>query len=204
VPRRYLPWVCLGMIAVSLTARLALVSYRFDSSEAASWVNTFARLDPLAIGALISLAWARRPWTLPPGIQWLLLLSGSVGLTVMHDRGLVPLPSMHLVWTYLASAVILGFVVAATLGSGHSVLATRPLVYLGRISYGLYVFHVPVLAEASPLHDWQLPWFVRLPIAFGLTVAIAALSYRFLEQPFLRLKERFTHVRSSPVQLGGA
>lgn len=203
VPRRCLPWVCLGMIAVSLTARLTLVSYRFDSSEQAIWVNTFARLDPLAIGALVALAWARRPWTLPPGTQWLLLLSGAVGLTVIHDRGLVPMPSMHQVWTYLASAVILGLVVAATLGSGRGLLTSRLLVYLGRISYGLYVFHEPVLA-ASPLHHWELPWFVRLPIAFGLTVAIAALSYRLLEQPFLRLKERFTYVRSSPVQLGGA
>ena len=202
VPWRWLPWVCPGMIAVSLTARLALVGYRFDSSEQAIWVNTLARLDPLAIGALIALAWARRPWTVPPGIQWLVLLSGSVVLTVMHDRGLVPMPSMHPVWTYLASAMILGLILAATLGSGHSVLATRPLVYLGRISYGLYVFHVPVLA-GWPQHGWELPWFARLPVTFGLTVAIAALSYRFLEQPFLRLKERFTYVRSSPVQLGG-
>jgi len=31
---------------------------------------TLGRLDPVAIGALIALAWARRPWTLAPGIQW--------------------------------------------------------------------------------------------------------------------------------------
>ncbi len=197
VPRRWLPWVCLGMVAVSLTARLTLVSYSFDVSEQAIWVNTLARLDPLAIGALIALAWARRPWTLPPSIQWLVLLGGWAALTVIHDRGLVPMPSMHQVWTYLASAAILGLVVAATLGSGRGVLTSRALVYLGRISYGLYVFHEPVLA-GSPLHHWELPWFARLPVAFGLTVAIAALSYRLLEQPFLRLKERFTYVRSSP------
>ena len=202
VGRGYLPWVCLGMIAVSVIARLTLVSYRLDVSEQAIWVNTVARLDPVAIGAVIALAWARRPWTLPPGIQWLVLLGASAALTVLHNRGLVAMPSVHQVWTYLASAVVLGLVVAATLGSGRGLLSSRPLIYLGRISYGLYVFHSPVLV-GSTLCDWA-PWFVRLPAAFGLTVAIAALSYRLLEQPFLRLKERFTYVPSSPVQLGGA
>ena len=74
--------------------------------------------------------------------------------------------------------------------------------HLGRISYGLYGFHVPVLA-GWPQHGCELPWFARLPATFGLTVAIPALSYRLLEQPFLRLKERFRYVRSSPGELGG-
>jgi peptidoglycan/LPS O-acetylase OafA/YrhL len=36
----------------------------------------------------------------------------------------------------------------------------------------------------------------RLPAAFALTVAFAAVSYRFFERPFLRMKTRFTYVRS--------
>ena len=73
-----------------------------------------------------------------------------------------------------------------------------PFIYLGRISYGLYVFH--------ELANHTFPYFFRsrlggLPFAqllvtFPVTVAFAALSYRFLESPFLRLKERFEVVRS--------
>jgi peptidoglycan/LPS O-acetylase OafA/YrhL len=52
--------------------------------------------------------------------------------------------------------------------------------YLGKISFGLYVFHAAALELASNA-------FVGLV----LTIAAAALSYRFLEMPFLRLKQRF-------------
>jgi peptidoglycan/LPS O-acetylase OafA/YrhL len=196
-PRRALPWVCLGMIAVAITTRAVLVSRGLDASAQAIWVNTAAHLDPLAIGGLVALAWARRPWTLPAGTHWLALAGASVALTLIQHRGIVPIPSVHQIWTYLVSAVILGGVVAATAGSQSGLLASRPLVYLGRISYGLYVFHMPVLTAFEPFTD-LVRWVVRLPLAFGLTLAVAALSYRFLEQPFLRLKERFTYVRSAP------
>jgi len=196
-PRRVLPWVCLGMIAVAVTTRAVLVSRELDASAQAIWVNTVAHLDPLAIGGLIALAWARRPWTLPAGTPWLALAGASVALTVIQHRGIVPIPSLHQIWTYLVSAVILGGVVAATAGSPSGLLASRPLAYLGRISYGLYIFHIPVLTALEPFTG-LIRWVMRLPLAFGLTLAVATLSYRFLEQPFLQLKERFTYVRSAP------
>ena len=74
------------------------------------------------------------------------------------------------------------------------------LVYLGRISYGLYVFHMLALMCS----DYLIPHFtasvkrlvLRELIALMLTVALAAASYRWLETPFLKLKQRFTHVLS--------
>ncbi len=76
-------------------------------------------------------------------------------------------------------------------------LAHPILVYLGRISYGLYVFHLPVILAIA----WWAPGraWLRLPLVAGLTLACAAGSYRYLESPFLRLKGRFTRVRSVPV-----
>jgi peptidoglycan/LPS O-acetylase OafA/YrhL len=72
-------------------------------------------------------------------------------------------------------------------------LMPRPLVYLGRISYGLYVFHTFILlicSQVLAVHFhirgglWALP-------ALPLIVLMAALSYQFLEKPFLKLKHRF-------------
>ena len=54
--------------------------------------------------------------------------------------------------------------------------------YLGRVSYGLYVFHVAAIRLTESL---------GVGAAFLLTVAAAAVSYRYLETPFLRLKDRF-------------
>jgi peptidoglycan/LPS O-acetylase OafA/YrhL len=70
------------------------------------------------------------------------------------------------------------------------------LVYLGKISYGLYVFHGLMLGVAAKI--W--PHCFALQVLTGLvaTGAAAAISYRFLERPFLLLKRRFEHLNSRP------
>jgi peptidoglycan/LPS O-acetylase OafA/YrhL len=73
-------------------------------------------------------------------------------------------------------------------------LAFRPVAYLGKISYGLYVYHLLVIER-----DWlgYLPesylFRFREPYGeLGLTIAIASASWRFFEQPINRLKDRLT------------
>ena len=80
--------------------------------------------------------------------------------------------------------------------------ANPVLVYLGRISYGLYVFHVlGLLISDYTVHDQTASLFrysLRVVVALAATIAMAAVSYRWLETPFLSLKQRFTHVLSRP------
>jgi peptidoglycan/LPS O-acetylase OafA/YrhL len=75
-------------------------------------------------------------------------------------------------------------------------------VYLGRISYGLYVFHVlGLFISDRTVHDQTASlgrYALRVAVALGVTVSLSAISYRWLETPFLRLKQRFTHVLSRP------
>jgi peptidoglycan/LPS O-acetylase OafA/YrhL len=83
----------------------------------------------------------------------------------------------------------------------------KPLIYLGKISYGLYVYHVLCLDAAGHLVRHfpgcsvdSLPTQVWvMAIALPGTIVVAALSYRYLESPFLRFKKRYTIVRSRPV-----
>jgi peptidoglycan/LPS O-acetylase OafA/YrhL len=70
------------------------------------------------------------------------------------------------------------------------------LIYLGKISYGLYVWH--------RVGIFMVGHFIRhnsLVELLGLipTILLAALSYHFLELPFLRLKNKFTHVLNRPL-----
>jgi peptidoglycan/LPS O-acetylase OafA/YrhL len=74
-------------------------------------------------------------------------------------------------------------------------LTNRATVYLGRISYGLYVFHGAALVVAMTM----LPALAAPVAALAATLALAAASYRWFESPFLRLKRRFQYVSSQPV-----
>jgi len=75
------------------------------------------------------------------------------------------------------------------------------LSYLGRISYGLYVFHLLAIDEwqgiASKLHLSDSRW-VEFVATFLGSLALAALSYRFFEAPFRKLKDKEAVIHSQP------
>jgi peptidoglycan/LPS O-acetylase OafA/YrhL len=84
-----------------------------------------------------------------------------------------------------------------TQGVGRRILASRPLVLLGTVSLGFYLFHLAVMTNVQ---DWLAPegtssiFYGSLPAVFSLTfvvaIALAFLSYYLVERPFLRLKDR--------------
>jgi peptidoglycan/LPS O-acetylase OafA/YrhL len=100
-------------------------------------------------------------------------------------------------FTALASAAVL----LSVLGAQHGFFRNRTLLYLGKISYGLYVLHEFAHFCAIRLVHASTPLMVLAQslIGLALTILLAAASYRWLESPFLRLKERFAHVQSRPV-----
>lgn len=71
----------------------------------------------------------------------------------------------------------------------------RVAQYLGRISYGIYVYHMPLPLLLNLV--WTKTGFsidnpvLKLTLLLGLTVLLAALSNRFIERPFLKLKKYF-------------
>jgi peptidoglycan/LPS O-acetylase OafA/YrhL len=89
-------------------------------------------------------------------------------------------------------------------GERHPVLSHRTLVWLGRLSYGLYVFHMLGLRVGRKAVEALMPatsmGAVTLTTLLGLlcTLGLAMLSHRFLELPFLELKRHFARVSSAP------
>jgi peptidoglycan/LPS O-acetylase OafA/YrhL len=68
-------------------------------------------------------------------------------------------------------------------------LSWRPIVALGRISYGVYLWHYPiVLLVARHCPTWSP--LLRLVVVAPAAIALAFTSYRYVETPFLRLKNR--------------
>jgi peptidoglycan/LPS O-acetylase OafA/YrhL len=155
--------------------------------------------EPLLVGCLFGI-WSVNglPALLTPDRQRRILASVAAALYLgasvfLHDLWLAVYVTP--LFTLLAGAAAVVVISAARDESGIArVLQARPLVGLGRISYGLYLWHVPLLAAlGAAALDRGLPISIAAAIA---SIVIAALSHRYVETPFLRTKSR---VRSTAV-----
>jgi len=74
------------------------------------------------------------------------------------------------------------------------ILDNKPLSYIGKISYGLYVYQGLFLKTGPGPDPSQNIWIQSWPQNIMLTFVVAILSYHLLEQPVLKLKKRFTRI----------
>jgi peptidoglycan/LPS O-acetylase OafA/YrhL len=105
--------------------------------------------------------------------------------------------------TVLAGAV--GFLVLA-IGAplAGAMLRTRPMQYLGRISYSLYLVHAIVLLALLHLFASHVPVGVLLVALWPLTLGLATLGERYIEQPSVALGRRLTRRTAKPSRAGDA
>jgi peptidoglycan/LPS O-acetylase OafA/YrhL len=93
----------------------------------------------------------------------------------------------------LLSTIMIWSATSASTSIFSKCLSLQWLRWTGRISYGLYLWHIPVFTLC---HQLQLTPNEEAPIAGLLTFVIAAISYRFYETPFLRLKEKLGYAQA--------
>ena len=183
------------MLVVAVLTRIGLAIY--GVGHPGVWCNTIARLDPIALGAILAFTLNGRAPQISNALRVVLCASAFVTwlLTARYFSHDGPTSVATYALSGLASVVLL----LAVLKSEAPLLRVRPfcwLVYLGRISYGLYVFHLFALALLAqvlvlPVVGIPLNFGLRLALSFLLTVILAVVSYNVLELPFLRLKKRF-------------
>ena len=147
VPRRYLPRVMLGAVGVALLWRM--LSVAAGHAPVTTWVATPGSLDTLGMGSLLAIV--RRPpgavYTPPRRFAGLCLAIGAplMALTLgLHLAGLSL--SSRLVMSDLAMALSFTWLVSRAAdgfgGWGGRLLNLAPVRYLGKISYGVYVYHL--------------------------------------------------------------
>lgn len=98
------------------------------------------------------------------------------------------------VWEFPMLAALSAFVIMGAQQKGlfRAVLCAPPLVFIGRISYGIYLWHWPLFQYAH-----KFPHHMSPAIPLGTAVAAAAISYFTVEVPFRRLKSGIGRTRSS-------
>jgi peptidoglycan/LPS O-acetylase OafA/YrhL len=200
LPKRWFLPTMAAFVLFGLVFRIVCIMT--DTSTMIRWVTLFGCLDSFAVGALVAYLRQTRILDKIPSLSRTVLM--ALPLTAFAcfflGRALMTLPenNLWLALTESVDAVFLAWVlIAASMGGVKGryalLLSWAPLVYLGRISYGVYVYHVFVIIIFSPLLAvWGLSaehgTFMRVAILFLLTVALASLSWHWLEQPFLAWK----------------
>jgi peptidoglycan/LPS O-acetylase OafA/YrhL len=212
--RRLIPIILLVILAcVMLRAGITMKGHFWDELTIKKFVYraTFTRCDGLLMGALVavlqrehdhplSYAWRRMRW--PVFVATALALLGLYALAHGlndYDRR-VMVVGYFLLAVFFASGVSL--CADGVIGErARGILSSRPLVACGKVSYGMYIFHWPLVVWLVPrIEKMQEHYDVGARIGLGLGLIVgataviyvcAAISYRVFESPFLRLKGKF-------------
>ncbi|WP_428390042.1 acyltransferase family protein [Mucisphaera sp.] len=124
------------------------------------------------------------PWAAYPAC--LILLTFPIKLGWTHW----PTPLFGYAVINMMSCIVIWEIVTHQQGPIARVLSLKPLTYSGKISYGLYLYHWPiVIAARHLLPDAQ--WYVHAAIAFPAAYIVSDLSFRFIESRFLAMKRHF-------------
>jgi peptidoglycan/LPS O-acetylase OafA/YrhL len=185
-----------------------------------SWFYSPVQFECFAAGILLSLLLRRRvpQWGLGPrvvtllscAVTWMmasLMLARSLDAQISGPRR-----GLFLVVGYALTTTGSILLLISALGVKSALLPSWA-IYLGRISFGLYVYHafaIRLLRHVNPetlhliaVHPYPLRAVVTLLVTmvlpFLVTFAMAYLSYRFLESPILRMKKRYEVIDSQPV-----
>ena len=185
-----------AMSLATLLVASSLLPNLLDLTQDRVYFGTDTRAAELLAGAFLAVMlagrgcafdhidrrWSRITWSLMAlvgmgafEVMLLLWWFSSRGSSWVYEGGL-PL--------YAGLTVV---VIMAALTTGNPVrriLSIKPLVQLGRISYGVYLYHWPIFVWLSPANTGWSP-VVRLIVASSLTIALATVSFVFVERPVL-------------------
>ena len=183
--------VTCALIGAAVSALVMAIQYTPGGDPSAVYYGTGTHASALLIGAALALAWPlRRLAAIPAAHARRLDMAGIAGLVVLawavgHFSGSDPV--VYPVGLLLAALAAAGLVAAA---AGHGVIAAltsiRPLRWVGVRSYGIYLWHWPVIALGTALAgpDAGSPWLWL--VETGVTIALASASWRFIETPIMR------------------
>ena len=176
------------------------------------WTNSFVQFQFFAVGMLMALFLRGRVPNLPVAVRIAgVALAIALWLIAFTVFGIKADDPRSTVMQSLAGwPLVLGgaaLMLLSLLGTPQRFLPS-PLIYLGRISYGLYMVHAfffymvfvvwrpwfTGMAESAGVATWRDT--IAAVAAFGLTVALASISYFLVERPFLHLKRRFSFIPS--------
>jgi peptidoglycan/LPS O-acetylase OafA/YrhL len=178
--------IALGVLAVASLASMAYAQWLLEVRPGDAFYLVLPRAWELLTGSLLAIWLHRRPSI---GRPWLRDAAGGLGIalvaasiTWLDER--TPFPGLAALLPCLGAALVIG---SGNMGWGpvQKLLSVPPLVWVGKVSYSLYLWHWPVLVlvNSAGWYGRGLP-YVPLSLQFATILLLSWLSWRFVEQPF--------------------
>jgi peptidoglycan/LPS O-acetylase OafA/YrhL len=191
----------LVIATVALVAlRAGLTPLAPSAGNLAVW--TTSKLDCLLIGAMLALVLARYPLRVARTVAapWIGFVAGFAVIGVGVWLSVVASPER---WSNyglttvvgVATAIVIAHVLVHPTGALAAGLGKRPLAGIGRVSYGIYLYHWPIVAWVG-LQAWSTT--TRLVVEFALIAFAVTVSWLVIEKPASRLKR---HLVRAPVDV---
>ncbi len=195
--RRWILSLLVTGIAASAVTRASLWASGSSAMRLFNGLDT--RADALLIGCTVGLLATYN--LLPQTRGFLLTIKGLAIGSALLLAYLVFRANWSAGYMYLSGFTVVAgaaaIILIELLGSPSKlvllILEAPLLVWVGRLSYGLYLWHLPLYRITVPVvthPEWT--WYERLGLRFAVTFVVASLSFYLIEQPCLRLKHRFS------------
>ncbi|NYF09665.1 peptidoglycan/LPS O-acetylase OafA/YrhL [Leifsonia sp. AK011] len=196
LPRRWARVAVIGALAVASALAMALLAPASGDATRV-YYGTDTHAFGLAIGAGLAMLLVGRftPSVTPTGRRWITQLWALVGalavgliviiaVTMPADDPVVTRGGLLAVSVLTAVAITGSTRAGSWLGAGLDIL---PLRWVGERSYGLYLWHWPVLVLLTASVAKDAAWWIVPVGALVITTTAATLSYRFVETPIRRV-----------------
>lgn len=181
-------WYAAATIAVVSAGSLAWAFWETQHAPGIAYFSTFSRAWELGVGALLAILLVRGA-KMPAPLRTLASWAGLALITfsVVYIDDSMPFPAPWALLPVVGSALVL--FAGAGAEPRHAWLLTNPVaVYVGDISYSLYLWHFPALvvggSAIAALFGLEGLWLAGAVLALSLVLAV--LSYHFIEQPVRR------------------
>jgi peptidoglycan/LPS O-acetylase OafA/YrhL len=193
--RRVVPW--LVVVTIVLIGIRRWVLFSDGANVLFVYTGTLTRSDALLIGVLLAYLWSNR--LLPKRG-----LSAAATVAMLVFAVIVAKVGWNDPWLYQGGFTLVALCAAVMLAALAEkqwwlgpILALRPLRAIGRVSYGIYIWHLPIFVAVDRIGG---DWTVLARVALGLAgTALASVASWFLvERRFLRMKMRPKPVTAAP------
>jgi len=201
VPEKKLPHAIAMLLCFSWGYKI--YTYIFLSSNWYQlYLHTFSRMDVILLGGLLAVFYLKKPFEFR--LHWLVMTLISVILVFLlafddmsNYENMLNGVTRRFVYILLMGLLMMDIL----FNPGHKTAIGRfkPLLYLGKVSYGIYMYGnilVLVVIKKVLMQYGITNIYLYFFIIFASSLIVPVISYELLEKPFLKLKQRFSLVKT--------